>query len=125
MVQSTFGTSYDQSVTDSKGTTVTVEAGLNYGIASASVSTSIEHQVAETVMKGTSHQLSNSITDTIAKSVSVKAGTKALLTFTPTMRCYTADLNCNGLMSESDFCNPAVGPDGKLAQGEYTVVVVG
>lgn len=124
-VSTSFGTSQDQTVTNTVGGSIAVKTGVNF-IVEADVTATVEYSWATAASKGTSTDITNGTTVTVTNTLGQQPGTYAFVTFTPTYLCWMTKVNCGGEDSQAmNFCQPQMGGDGKLLQGDYTVVYTG
>ena len=121
-VSTSFTTSSDTTITNTVGGSLSVEAGIDF-IEEAKVSATVEYSWAKAVSQSTSTTITNSTTITVTHNIGQQPGTNAFVTFTPTYNCWGVTVDC-GTEDQGDFdyCQPALTPDGKGVEGDYTVV---
>lgn len=124
-VSTSFSTSQDQTITNTVGGSIAIKTGVDF-IAEADVTVTAEYSWAQSISKSTSTSITNATTITVTNTLGQQPGTYAFVTFTPTYLCWMAKVDCGGGSSSTMyFCQPQMGSDGKLLEGDYSVVYTG
>lgn len=116
-VSSTFTSTQATTVTNTFGGSVTAQTGLQPN------RDGLRHHSPLRRQHSTSKAITNSTAFAVIKIFQQQPGTNAYLNFTPLFNCWGATPDC-GTPDKAyfEFCNPALTPDGKDVQDDYTVV---
>ncbi|RDL38177.1 uncharacterized protein BP5553_05610 [Venustampulla echinocandica] len=127
--------SIDSSTTLTRSRSVTITNGFDASVSfsggitwpvKAETTVSAGYHFSAAIATDTGTSMTNGRSTTVSNTFGLQIGTTGFATFTPTLRCFTVEVDCGGGSTNGwHQCNPVFNSDGKTLQGDYNVVYIG